>query len=652
MREFTVPAVALSLTLALAASVTFPAGASAAENNSEFPGSQEARCIDVTDDPAGCQPSTFEVPIGQMPSTRLGRNGQADSFSSDEEAVAGAFHLEKKLRLFRNFEHLHWVPLIPSVIDPVTGEKSRGDLDGSGDARGLGVSGNCIFAGHSNGGNNQRDINVVRIQPDPEKNRPVIVGSIPAFIISNDAFDDREIRAIQYGGGRMLMIRNATSRQQGKLETFAIDPATCMPTFKSNTFDFGGQSHEFYLWQDPANANRILIAVAMFSGAGRPDPNNLGGSVPDLQVLAVTNENTGEVLADAQILAGFSLQEIGGPVLNETPDVNGLFADGRFPNFDELTDSFGRPGADQTSQRNALHSAAMSNDGERIYVAGTTAGFYILNSSAVANSTNADLIAGAAGCNKRSTNVWVGGIIGGDIDATALADVANDCIHMVVHDDPGVQALSAAGEVEKVLKLMDRSRFDPYPPVMTFTGFHSAVPVPNRPSLTNGNVDGRPQLVIVTDEKPQTECPTTWLRIMNTDSEISPTQHGSFGVPINQMVNCLEQSATEPNGDPRRRRSMQSHNPTAFKNLVFISWYGQGIRAIDISIPQSPREVGYAITAPHGRARTYPVFKDGLMYWLDNNTGLHVARYFGPRADELPGPGTGVTEGNATSPHQ
>ncbi len=645
MNRFTERLVALSRAWAFAASVASIALVASTANVAAD------ECTDRTDDPAGCQPSIFGVPIADIPSTRLNEAGQADSFSSDRGALKGGFKLEKKLNLFRNFEHLHWVPLIPSNVDPVTGEKSGGDLDGSGDARGLGVSGNCIFAGHSNGGNNQRDINVLRIQPNPEESAPVIVGSIPAFIINNDALDDREIRATQYGGGRMLMIRDATSRSQGKLETFAIDPATCMPVAKSNTFDFGGQSHEFYLWQDPVNDNRILIAVAMFSGAGRPDPNNPGGTVADLQLLAVTDENTGEILADAQVLATFTLQETGGPVLNERPDANGLFADGRFPNFDELTDSFGRPAADQTSQRNSMHSAAVSNDGERMYVAGTTAGFYILNSAAVAHSTNADLIAGAAGCNKRSTNVWVGGIIGGDIDAAALADVANDCIHMVVHDDPGVQALSAAGEVQKVLKLMDRSRFDPYPPVMTFTGFHSAVPVPGRPSLTNGNTDGRPQLVIVTDEKPQTECPTTWLRIMNADSEISPTQHGSFGVPINQLVNCLEQSAAEPNGDPRRRRSMQAHNPTAFKNLVFVSWYGQGIRVMDISIPQSPREVGYAIPAPHGRARTYPVFRDGLMYWLDNNTGLHVARYFGPHADELPGPGSGVFEGNATSPH-
>ncbi len=76
------------------------------------------------------------------------------------------------------------------------------------------------------------------------------------------------------------------------------------------------------------------------------------------------------------------------------------------------------------------------------------------------------------------------------------------------------------------------------------------------------------------------------------------------------------------------------------------------MRAIGISVPQMPREVGYARTAPHGVARTYPVFKDDLIYWVDNATGLHVPKYFGARASELPHPGSGVFEGNATSPHR
>ena len=112
---------------------------------------------------------------------------------------------------------------------------------------------------------------------------------------------------------------------------------------------------------------------------------------------------------------------------------------------------------------------------------------------------------------------------------------------------------------------------------------------------------------------------------------------GAFAIPDNQVEECLDQATTEPNGQPRRRMPQQNHNPTVFKNLVFTTWYGHGLRAIDISNPHKPREVGHALTVPQGVARTYPVFKDGLIYWVDNDTGLHVARYTGPRADELPG---------------
>jgi hypothetical protein len=128
---------------------------------------------------------------------------------------------------------------------------------------------------------------------------------------------------------------------------------------------------------------------------------------------------------------------------------------------------------------------------------------------------------------------------------------------------------------------------------------------------------------------------------------------GAFAVPDNRLEECLGQATTEPGSQqPRRRSGQQNHNPTVFKNLVFTTWYAHGLRAIDISNPYTPREVGHALTVPQGVARTYPVFKDGLIYWVDNDTGLHIARYTGPRANELPGPGTGTYEGNATSPHR
>ena len=43
----------------------------------------EGQCVDHSKDPAGCQPSTFDTPIGQMPSVRVNRQGEVDPKSSD-----------------------------------------------------------------------------------------------------------------------------------------------------------------------------------------------------------------------------------------------------------------------------------------------------------------------------------------------------------------------------------------------------------------------------------------------------------------------------------------------------------------------------------------------------------------------------------------
>jgi hypothetical protein len=353
------------------------------------------------------------------------------------------------------------------------------------------------------------------------------------------------------------------------------------------------------------------------------------------------------------MLAGFTLQEVGGPPIDERPDATGLFSDGRFLDFSETKSSLGQAGNFQNREQNRLHSLSVSNDGERVYVAGTTAGFYVLDSEAIANSRNADLAAGRATCNQRSTIV----ARGGTIDVGRIAELGKDCLRMVVNNDPGLKAFlasnaSAEAKANRYLVLLTRSRFDVYPPVnATPTGTHSAVFVPDRPAKVRGNVKGRPAYVWLTDENGG--CPLNYARMVSVESEITPIMVGAFAIPDNQIDECLTQATTEPNGQQQRRRiPQQNHNPTVFRNLVFNTWYSHGLRAIDISNPFTPREVGYALTVPQGVARTYPVFKDGLIYWVDNDTGLHVARYTGPRRDELPGPGSGTYEGNATSPHR
>jgi len=616
---------------------------------------QQPGCIDYSKDPAGCQPSTFDTPIGQLPTVRVNRMGEVDPFSSEEDARAGAIALEKSLHLFRNFEHLHWVLTLASVKDAATGKWKGGDLDGEGDARGLGIAGNCIFVGHGNGAGVRHPINIFKIQPNPDKQPPVAAGEIPATVDGNQGYDDRELRALAYttssGQQRYILVRNGGTNTAGKMDAYRIDPNTCQVISKSTTHDFHAQSHEFFLWHDPVNANRVLVYMTIWT-AGTPDPDNPGLRIPDMVVLAVTDENSGEMLDKPKVLAGFSLQDVGGPPLNERPDATGLFSDGRFLDFSELRNREGRAGNFQNAEQNKLHSVSVTGDGERVYVAGTTAGFYVIDSEAIAHRRDAELTGNTAGCNQRSTIVAPDGAI----DAAKVGLVAGDCLHMAVNNDPGLKAYlassaSAQAKAQRYLVLMTRSRFDVYPPVNASpTGTHSAVFVPDRPAQVRGNTKGRPAYVWLSDENGG--CPLNYARIVSVESEITPFMVGAFAIPDNQLEECLDQATTEPNGQPRQQVAQQNHNPTVFKNLVFTTWYGHGLRAIDISRPQTPREVGYAMPAPQGIARTYPVFKDGLIYWADNNTGLHVARYTGPRSNELPGPGSGVYEGNSTSPHR
>jgi hypothetical protein len=453
---------------------------------------------------------------------------------------------------------------------------------------------------------------------------------------------DRELRAYNYtstdGVKRMLLVRSAATGTGGDVITYTIDPKTCLP-LDDGAKAAGALAHEFYLWHDPKNPNRFIVISQTY-----------GAQDEDLIFTAITDENTGQVLAEPLLLVSFTLENIGGPARNEVPDETGLYADGRFNDYRHLTDAWGRPGAAQRAQGNDLHSGSLSNDGERFYAAGGTAGMYILNTEMIANRTNAEIASGKV-CNQLSTNVWVDGVAGGVIDVARLPEVANDCAHPVLNSDPGVLAMlrsnrTDADKLARYTRLEARSRFDFTPPLVATVGVHSAVPVPNRPSLSRNNTRGRPAYVVITEEWPFGPCPERGMRIINVESEITPMMIGAHAMSDSLVQNCIEQP--RPPG-ARIRPMMHAHNLTVLENLVFVNWLGHGVRAIDISNPFTPREVGHARPVPWGDVMTYPDIHNGLIYVGDNHTGLHVLKYTGPRAREVP---QGVTySSNRTSSH-
>ena len=609
----------------------------------ESAGGRDAECsVPAREAPVDCVPrtfDTFDIPFGELPGGRVDASGNLDPTSSPEDAHAGAFVAAEALGLFGNFEWLHWLPTAPSDRDPETGEWSGGDLDGfpSGwGSTGLGIAGDCLYWGRSNSTNTTgpgvtRDVKIFKIQSDPENNPPVEVGTMPQLTISGGetAVRDRELRAYSYtstdGVEHLLMVRAAARGTGGDVIAYTMDPETCLPLDDGATAA-DVLAHEFYLWHDPDNPNRLVVVSQTY-----------GSQAEDLVFTAITDEHTGEVLKEPLFLASFTLEEIGGPVRDEVPDETGLYSDGRFTDYRHLMDTRGRPGASQRTQGNDLHSGTVSDDGERFYAGGGTAGMYILNTEMIANRTNAELAAGNV-CNQTSTNVWVDGQVGGLVDVTRLVEVADDCAHPVLNSDPGVLALlrSDRSELDKLVRytrLEERSRFDFAPPFVAAVGVHSAVPVPNRPSRSRDTPERRPAYVVITEEWPFGPCPERGFRILTIESEINPMMVGGHAMSDSLVENCLEQPV--PPGSTIRPM-MHAHNPTVLENLVFVNWLGHGVRAIDISNPFNPREVGHARPVPWGDIMTYPEIHNGLIYVGDNHTGLHVFKYTGPRADEVP----------------
>jgi hypothetical protein len=161
-------------------------------------------------------------------------------------------------------------------------------------------------------------------------------------------------------------------------------------------------------------------------------------------------------------------------------------------------------------------------------------------------------------------------------------------------------------------------------------------------------------------------------------ADLQPLLVGSFNIPENNPERCPRPGSavpatTETNGmfGVDILRSWKTvHNTLAFPNLLIVTWYGGGLRAVDITNPQAPYEVGFyfnkpekevrwcysgyaacsdaefdaegvptrsrSIAPPDILSRSFPITMNGYVVYTDSASGLFVMKYTGPHAEEIP----------------
>ena len=302
---------------------------------------------------------------------------------------------------------------------------------------------------------------------------------------------------------------------------------------------------------------------------------------------------------------------------------------------------------DQTGISEYTHEATLSTDGQRMYVPQWDAGTFLLDSSNLMESLRE----------------------GGDCDPSPPEDTPGE---------------------EHCLTLLNpnpEDRLDTDPP-FTSESHHSTLKVPGRPYLLVTAESTGPRWDSDAEELVRGGCPGAFTRLVYIGEDehehhpsreeereamrgdLHPQIAGVFGLPEQQLEHCTQDGWAEDTSELPAWFS--PHYATVFPDLAFVTYYGAGLRAIDISNPFSPIEAGYYFnhpveevrwtsygmvgsslrdddgerigrpspTRPFMMAFSYPVIHDGYVIYADVHSGLYILEYDGPHADQIPDEGT------------
>jgi hypothetical protein len=131
-------------------------------------------------------------------------------------------------------------------------------------------------------------------------------------------------------------------------------------------------------------------------------------------------------------------------------------------------------------------------------------------------------------------------------------------------------------------------------------------------------------------------CPFEGLSLVDLADPGHPEIVSEYLLPENR---CADLPAGGPTFTP--------HNPTTVGGWVLASWYGAGVQVIDWRDRLNPQRVGQFVPSSEGAAPrsllgeypvqsfSYPILRDGLIYFTDSSSGLYIVRYTGPGASGI-----------------
>lgn len=445
----------------------------------------------------------------------------------------------------------------------------------------------------------------------------------------------------------------------GQLRRLGTDPETGLP------LGLNTGMHMSTIWRDPEQPDRVLhLTTFLATGLlGRPDvvinppspepgapPPGLSTNVrPDGVDIRVVDLTGCPRFCNPRVVAEWGLEAELGLARN----FRVTYPDGR--EFDLSA---------------VAHQAALSVDGERMWVAQLGAGFFGLDSE----------------------------LLAADLPCIVEAHVVDDA-HPAEEHCLKLLNPELVGELGDIFETETSTAQEYFPAgaASWIPPFYSGI-VHTAANVPDENYEGDRTFVVVADEAatgPFVNCPWSWLRVTYTGERalgrfedeageripyqgaFFPRVLGAMAGAQNDISRCPTAESALPYGLDITRNDHGPHEPLIFPNLVIATYYSDGIKAYSMANPLMPVEIGTFINQPvrtvrfcwvnceddirdeqgvairrppdlsfgpvDARAFSRPIVKDGLVYYVDSNSGLYILEYTGPHADEIPEEGTCVT---------